>query len=90
MRRYKNRTEQFKQNKIFESNTKQFYRKLRKDTTTVKKAITKQDLEQYWRNIFKYKTRHNKIARWLKEMSEEPPPQMTWTNIKTKDFEQAC
>jgi hypothetical protein len=50
--RYKKRQNQYYQNKMFRTDCKKFYNLLRHTNTNVKKAPSKKDIENFWREIY--------------------------------------
>jgi hypothetical protein len=52
--RYKNRQNQYYQNKMFRTDCKKFYNLPRHTNTNVKKAPSKEDIENFWRATYGY------------------------------------
>jgi hypothetical protein len=78
--RYKKRQKQYYQNKMFSTDCKKFYNLLRCTNTNVKKASSKEDLENFWRAIYGKKVRHNEEANWIKNQRQQNPC-MEWRPI---------
>ena len=50
--RYKKRQTQYYQNKLFRTDGKKFYNRLRQPNPSVKKASGKEEVENFWREIY--------------------------------------
>ena len=57
-----------KQNHMFESNPKRFYRKLGKQKWNVSTPPENEKLEKFWKGIFEYQKEHNKEAEWIPQL----------------------
>jgi len=54
--------ERRKQNNKFETNPKLFYRELREEKIDIKKIPSKEDLENFWRNLYEEEKEYNSDA----------------------------
>lgn len=88
LRRYRTRQNQYLQNKMFQSNTKMFYRKLRQDNILIEQHPSKTQLEEYWGNLFENSEEHDKNAAWLKKIRKTKPAQMGWTQIAPEEVQE--
>jgi hypothetical protein len=68
--RYKKRQKQYCQNKMFRTDCKKFYNLFRHTNTNVKKAPSKEDIENFWRAIYWEKVRHIEEASWIKNQCQ--------------------
>jgi len=57
--RYRKRQNQYYQNKMFRTYCKKFYNLLRQKNTNVQNAPTKEETENFWKEIFGKKVQHN-------------------------------
>lgn len=72
LRRYHKRTERYRQNNLFASNQREFFRGLQrggenKDATPPKPEETR----EYWSDIWSHEKKHNERAPWIKREIEE-------------------
>jgi hypothetical protein len=56
---------------MFRTDCKKFYNLLRHTKTSVKKAPSKEDIENFWRVIYREKVRHNEEANWIKNQCQQ-------------------
>jgi hypothetical protein len=56
--RYRKRQNQYYQNKMFKTDCKKFYNLLREKKTNVENAPTKEETENFWKEIFGKKVQH--------------------------------
>lgn len=87
LRRCNKRVRFFRQNKLFKEDAKRFYRELGKNTQAVEKPPEKQELEDFWSNIWEREKKHNDNADWIKEIRHDANQE--WANITTREVEQA-
>jgi hypothetical protein len=64
--RYEKKQNQYYQNKMFRTDCKKFYNLLRHTNINVKKAPSKQNIENFWRAIYGEKVSYNEEANWIK------------------------
>ena len=70
LERYDNRTEQYRQNRLFEANQKKLFSELEgghRETIEPDAA----ESTRFWRNIWDKPERHNEDAAWLKDFENE-------------------
>lgn len=89
LRRYKKRQEQYIQNKTFESNPRQFYRKIRENQIEASETPDQVTIENFWRNIYEDERTHNKNAKWIKEIEKEKRTKMRWNQISNEEVKLA-
>ena len=63
--RYKKRRNQYYQNKLFRTDCKKFYNRLRQTYP----IPGKEEVENFWREIYGKKVQHNGEAGWMKKTS---------------------
>ena len=70
LERYDNRTKQFRQNRLFESNQKKLFDEIEgKERQTV--VPDAEESRIFWDNIWGQPVRHNENAEWLRTLEEE-------------------
>jgi hypothetical protein len=86
--RYKKRQNQYYQNKLFRTDCKKFYNRLRQPNPSVKNAPGKEEVENFWTEIYGKKVSHNEEACWIKDQCQQNPS-MEWSPICEKDVAEA-
>jgi tetrahydromethanopterin S-methyltransferase subunit B len=86
--RYKKRQNQYYQNKLFRTDGKKFYNRLRQTYPNVNNAPGREEVENFWRKIYGKKVQHNREAGWIKKQYQQNPS-MEWSPICVKDIEEA-
>lgn len=75
LQRYTDREEQYKQNHLFMNNPKQFYRNLRSPPRAhmeqEEQTPNKEELKQFWDNIWSREKHHNQGAKWIRDIRGE-------------------
>ena len=71
--RYRKRQTQYYQNKLFRTDCKKFYNRLRQANPNVKNAPGKEEVENFWREMYGKKVSHNKEACWIKDQCQQNP-----------------
>ena len=91
IRRYEKRGKQFRQNKLFKDNAKQFYRELGKKQIDVNDPPTLDEIEDFWSRIWENEESHNEVAEWIKEQEGKYKDQQRqeMTDITTDDIRMA-
>ena len=79
IRRYKKRSNQYRENRMFVTNCKSFYRKIKGDGAETGATPKKQEIEEFWKGIYETPTEHNTEADWIKDLNVEH--QMEWTPL---------
>lgn len=87
LRRYRKRSNQYHQNKLFETNPKQFYHQLKGNKIEIDKPPTKEQLEEFWGGIMENEEEHDKNATWLKPMRKNIRKHMTWTQVTLSEIQ---
>ena len=68
LKRYKNRVNQYRQNRLFQSNQSKFYQEL--DEKSHEENIIP-DTEKDWSGIWEKNVKHNENADWIQKVAEE-------------------
>lgn len=87
LRRYIKRREQYHQNKLFNENTKKFYRTINQSNKRLTNPPLQGQLEDFWRGTLENKVEHNRQATWIKTeyKSCEKIEQGTWNLITEEE-----
>ena len=88
VRRFEKRTKFYRQNKIFQTDAKRFYREIGKKQIDIKEVPTMQEIEKFWESIWSSPKSHNEEAEWIereKDRMKDVEPQ-EWTNITRNDL----
>jgi len=70
IKRYQQRIDQFKINKLFQQDQKKVYQQLNSKTASHEKPDAKES-EEFWSNIWGKEVKHNANAEWFKELKQE-------------------
>ena len=72
VRRYQGRVDSYRQNRLFENNQKQFYRKLDQgeEICDLGQPVA-EEWKQFWRNTWSQSADHKKDAKWLQDFQSE-------------------
>lgn len=91
LRRFTKRNKFYRQNKIFETDAKKFYREIGKSEITVDKIPTENEVHEFWNKIWGNEKGHNENADWLKhlETNTNDIPEQQWDNITTDEIGKA-
>ncbi|XP_063611810.1 uncharacterized protein LOC134785404 [Penaeus indicus] len=81
LKRYEDRIEQFKQNRIFGLNQKKFYDELNKSSNF---SNDMRKTTKFWGDIWSVEKEHNRTAVWLKELKKEIDRDMKHTQDTVK------
>jgi hypothetical protein len=73
---------------MYRTDCKKFYNILRHTNTNVKKALRKEDIENFCRKIFGEKVWHNEEAYWIKNQRQQNPC-MEWRPISETEVTMA-
>ena len=69
VRRYQERVDSYRQNRLFENNQKQFYSELDQEEERCDDDETiAEELKQFWGNIWSQSADHKKDAKWLQDL----------------------
>ena len=72
VRRYQGRVDSYRQNRLFENNQRQFYRKLdQEEERCDDDQPVAEESKQFWGNIWSQSADHKKDAKWLQDMQSE-------------------
>lgn len=82
LRRSKKRVLQYRQNSLFQEDTKNFYKSL-KDTTETETAPSQK--ETSWKGIYECQITHNENTDWIKKAEDRERLQMEWTDISVEE-----
>ena len=70
--RYNNRISQYQQNRMFQNNEGNFYRKLNgAGKQTENEPLDAEEAKKFWQNIWSVKKEHNKNAEWLSNVKSK-------------------
>jgi hypothetical protein len=86
--RYRKRQNQYYQNKMFRTDCKKFYNRLQQPNPNVKNAPGKEEVENFWREIYGKKVSHNEEACSIKDQCQRNL-RMEWGPICEKDVTEA-
>ena len=91
VRRYVKRNKFYRQNKIFETDTKKFYREIGKSDINVDEIPSDGQVREYWSNIWGKEKGHNKNSAWLNdfENSANNIPEQGWEEIQVDEISKA-
>ena len=70
VKRYKNRIEQFRQNRLFKTDQSRLYKELNGEEA-VDLAPEKEEAKRFWSDIWSKEVKHNNDAEWLRKLREE-------------------
>ena len=89
--RFKKRSNFYKQNKTFKENAKKFYRELGKSQISVEKPPQKEEMEEFWKEIWANPKSFNENAEWVKtqESKTENIETQQWEHISKEEVSQA-
>ena len=72
VRRYQEGVDRFKQNRLFLSNQRQFYRELNQEGERCDDdQLDAEESKKVWRDIWSESVDHNMDAKWLKDLQNE-------------------
>ena len=91
VRRYVKRNKFYRQNKIFETDTKKFYREIGKSDINVDEIPSDEQVREYWSNIWGKEKGHNENSAWLNdfENSANNIPEQGWEEIQVDEIRKA-
>lgn len=91
LRRFTKRNDFYRQNKIFETDAKKFYREIGKTNIEVKDIPTEDQVKDFWNNIWGNNTGHNENAKWIEDLEKEVVdiPEQEWSDITTEEITKA-
>ena len=72
VRRYQGRVDSYRQNRLFQNNQRQFYRKLDQEEERCDddRAVAEES-KQFWKNFWSQSADHKKDAKWLQDLQSE-------------------
>ena len=70
LKRYRERTKQYKQNRTFQNNEKKFYEQINESKTNTSEPPNSTEAEKFWTDIWKRKE-HNKKSKWISDIKNE-------------------
>ena len=71
VKRYEQRIEQFRQNRIFDLDKKKIYAKLNGNGIRSNDVPNAEESTKFWGNIWGVRNEHNREAEWLKDLKKE-------------------
>ncbi|XP_066930549.1 uncharacterized protein [Clytia hemisphaerica] len=87
MRRFDKRTKFFRQNKVFSTDAKKFYREIGKGKISVEEPPSQEDIEGFWNNIWGKKKSYNREATWIEREEErmKGKKEQEWEEITVEE-----
>ena len=91
IRRYEKRGKFFRQNKLFKTDTKIFYRQLGKEQKKVDKVPSANEIEDFWKKIWNNDKEYNEESEWIRDMERATEMYLTqeWEDIQTEELSYA-
>ena len=86
VKRYEQRGEQFKQNRLFDQDQKRFYQQLNGNTGQERIIPNAEESKEFWNEIWSGRKEHNKEAEWLRQLKKDLGNQQQQNIIITKDM----
>ncbi len=71
VKRYESRINQYRQNRMFQSNQKRLFEELDGNTRNDTIVPDAEESKEFWNGIWGKSTKHNTNAKWLQDMKEE-------------------
>jgi len=71
---------------MFRTDCKKVYNLLRQKNINVKNAPTKEEVENFWKEIFEKKVQHNDTAYWMKNQCQKNPS-IEWSPVLRKTLQ---
>ena len=71
VRRYQQRIEQFRQNRIFDFDLKKMYAEFNGDEVRPSDALNAEECKRFWGDLRSTGKGHNREAEWLKDITNE-------------------
>ena len=71
VKRYEQRIEQFRQNRIFDLDQKKIYAELNRNEIRSNDVPNAEECTKFWGNIWGVRKKHNREAEWLKDLKRE-------------------
>lgn len=78
--RYSKRIEQFNQNRMYNTDRKQFFRRLGEKRIEHTESPSENEIDEYWRAMYEVGTEYNKEAEWLRSVGNSSTT-MDWTEV---------
>ena len=90
-RRFDKRNKFYRQNKIFQTDAKKFYREIGKNQVMVKETPPKDSIENFWKGIWGEKKACNMSASWIGNMEKgnQKVKEQEWQNITVLELKAA-
>ena len=91
LRRYEKRSKFFRQNKVFETDAKKFYREINKLSISVEKIPSEEEVQEYWSKIWRNEKSYNQTAAWLTDLERRTHNirKQEWENITVEEISEA-
>jgi len=86
--RYRKRQNQYYHNKLFRTDCKKSYNQLRQTYSNVKNATEKEEVENFWGEMYGNKVEHNREVCWIKNQCQQKSS-MEWGPVSAKDIAEA-
>ena len=91
LRTFDKRNKFFRQNKIFETDAKKFYREKGKNTISVEEIPSEKRVRVFWESIWGNVKTHKEDAEWLRKLKDknEELHEQEWEDIQIEDVQDA-
>ena len=88
LRRFTKRNNFYRQNKIFETDAKKFYRKIGKNIVRVDKIPPKNQVKEFWKNTWGKEKNHKENARWINDFKDTKSNifKQSWNEIRLDEI----
>ena len=88
LKRFDKRSRQFRQNKLFKTNPKLFYRELGNKKLTINDLPSADEVEKFWKSMLEDDKHHNEEAGWIKEQEDKYrySAEQEWTDITNDEI----
>ena len=89
MRRYDKRSKFYRQNMIFKTDAKKFYKEVGKEKILIRQAPPIKNVEKYWKTVWSSDKKFNDNAKWVEtiEQNNAHIEEQQWTDITTGEVE---
>ena len=91
LRRFDKRNKFYRQNKIFKTDAKKFYREIGKGKIEVKEPPKEEEIANFWNGVWGQKKQYNKESQWIEHEQERMSEinQQEWESISIDELRTA-
>ena len=91
LHRFDKRNKFFRQNKIFETDAKKFYREIGKNTISVEEIPSEERVREFWESIWGNVKTHKEDAEWIRKLKDENEElhEQEWEDIQIEEVQEA-